>query len=346
MNYDSFPSITLPHHHLADFTVGPPWLDVITETDLPPRLLIGDLVQGSYARNPSGWSVEYRHDPFSLRIRRNGEKLEIEEFFNGTSVAFSFQPANGNQSQILQQTALASGAWDERLSDFYTSRYNIGYVAAKDAGKDVPWIQGFPDGFFHGLILPIPFQAEAFQQVVSVLAEMEAQGVPFSGTIQVETYAINYRKDRCPDTPQGPELLAAAILRRGFLPVGLPVWQGKEPDTALTARQAAYILRGSFPMRFGPQILDAFFRHGLIAAAGARHPEDAGLLSLQQIIQLAQELRFFTNDRSRRICYARRSNDATLQPSDQTGKQTTLRDVERSFAVALQAYRRVRSAIA
>jgi len=339
MHQNTFPCIVLPYRQLTEPDVGPTWVNVAVETDLPSRLLIGDLVRGSFKKNASGWFAEYRHDRFRLTLQKSINGLQIEEFFDGISIGEHSLRANVAQTAILQQTAHAQRSWDETLNRFYTNQYNVAYVGLKDMGEGASGWQGFPDGFLHELILPIPFDEETFRDVVRALAEMYSAGIPLDGIIQFETHAINYRKGMCPDSLQQPETLAASIQERGFLLMGLPVWQGKESNMALTARRAAYVLRVSFPMRFGPQITACLFRHRLISPISTAYPEEAAVISHRYFLMQCQEIRFFSKDRSRRACYCGEVNDTTDNEVRKKSKgRTTLAEVEAHLNTALHHY--------
>lgn len=126
--------------------------EVKSAADLPPRLLLGDLVTGSFTTDAKGWSAEWRDaDGPSLRIKCAGGLLGVEQQFAGLS-GLSLVGAErfADLLHLLRQTYPVE--WWEKLAQDLEGKYNLRVFPPRE---DDPVGASFPDGYLLSLVLPV-----------------------------------------------------------------------------------------------------------------------------------------------------------------------------------------------
>ena len=142
----SLPRIDRPHRSLCGTLA-----DVKEKRDLPSRLLFGDLVDDSFHKDASGWSVDFR-DGFGngVTLKVSDGRFESRSSFLGTE-SYSVGPA-GNKQAFIQLIGLASDQWARTLKLYLEARYPVNVA---EATEGLPTAVYLPDGWLRTLLIPV-----------------------------------------------------------------------------------------------------------------------------------------------------------------------------------------------
>ncbi len=322
-----FPAIELPHKNRATLGFDRCWGEVRERSQLPARLFTGDLDPTSFRATPEGWEATYRGgELFSLQLSLRGPSIWIEEKFDGQLVISGCFPARLKGAEILKAYVREATIYDQHLKAYYETTYNAVYLPLQSK-KELGLVSYFPDGVFQTLMLFLPFSGAAFEGLCDAFGELEGKDVCVSGALELKTLIINYREGRCAEIPMKEVDQLAWSLERGFLPVAIPVWEGKPGNRALTSRSLCYFLRVTFPMRDGPEILGCLNRYGLVAAAG-ESAQQLGFIVHALEAEHVQHVSGYSKDESRRFYL--HFKDAEEKPAD--ASRNEVRFVAKSFS--------------
>ena len=257
--YISFPRIGRPHRPLRTTLA-----DVMEKADLPDRLLFGELVDDSFRKDPSGWSVAYR-DGFGngVDLEVSGEKFRATPFFLGKK-SFSIGPATRKES-FLQLIALASDHWALALKEHLEARYPVNVA---ESPEPLPIACYLPDGWLRTLLIPVP--EERLGDVLRfhlALADDPLLGAPQMGSLALQPQVINYVEGCAPEGCDEP----SSLVLRHLLSCNTPLLcepvreEGNDGTAAWTLRRLAYLYRCSCFLRDVPRVMEKLFAAGLLS---------------------------------------------------------------------------------
>jgi hypothetical protein len=210
--YIPLPRIDRPHRSLNGTLA-----EVTEKSDLPSRLLFGDLVGDSFRKDENGWSVEYRDGSGNgVDLNVSAGRFEAKSFFLG-SESFSVGPA-GHKEAFLQLISLAGEQWVRVLKKYLDARYSISVTEPNEGSSNVCC---FPDGWLQTLLIPLPL--DRLEDVLNF--HLDLAGDPLLGASQLASIAlqsqvVNYVEGRAPEGCDDPMALVVRHLlsctRRSF----------------------------------------------------------------------------------------------------------------------------------
>ena len=257
--YISLPCIDRPHRPMRTTLAG-----VIEKADLPGRLLFGDLVDDSFRKDPSGWSVAYR-DGFGngIDLVVRGEQFRATPFFLGKN-SFSLGPATRKEA-FLQLIGLAGDHWALALKEHLEARYPVNVAEPLEHQPSACYL---PDGWLRTLLIPVP--EERLGDVLRfhlALADDPLLGAPQMGSLALQPQVINYVEGRAPEGCDEP----SSLILRHLLSCNTPLLcepvreEGNDGTAAWTLRRLAYLYRCSCFLRDVPHVMEKLFAAGLLS---------------------------------------------------------------------------------
>lgn len=130
--------------------------EVKSATDLPSRLLLGDLVPESFKVQKKGWSAEWRdRDGHWARYRHAGNLSSLELAYAGEELVNLISPERfADLGRIVQN--IHPGTWMAKLAETAEARYNLRVFPHRE--EDAVGAE-FPDGHLLSLVMPVPAQS-------------------------------------------------------------------------------------------------------------------------------------------------------------------------------------------
>ena len=291
--------------------------EVRSESDLPSRLYLGNLVSDSFSSTDSGWSVRYEDaDPdtyVNLEYKSPRGPLIARFVWAGIDGMSTYTSGSDWKSLIQHMSLGFPEAWERKAKENIEADYNARLFRRS---KNSPCITGFPDGAFETLVFPVP--SYRLHKLVNCLDAMDKDPdiAAVVGVYVVMTQSrIDYLLGRCPDVGDTPVALAQQSRNTVGLPCrGLPQAQTIENNLPILAlNRWVYITHVRCFFRDLERVVSHCHRQGFIGVSGsARAPSDCpdgmewtalvlpGGLEVQDIT-----LEYFDKERTRRVTYGR-----------------------------------------
>lgn len=282
--------------------------EVKSAADLPPRLLLGDLVADSFAADAKGWSAEWRDaDGPGVRIRCAGGLLGVEQQFAGLS-GLSLVGAErfADLLHLLRQTHPRE--WWDKLAEDLEGRHNLRVFPPRE---EDPVGADFPDGYLLTLLLPV-----AADRLGDLFALHQAMAADAGLRTGIDAYlrlgfsVVNYLEGRNPPMLSHPAgLVLHHVNALGTPAAELPVREVDETgQAAWTLRRSHYLYVAHCHLRDVARLADRLARAGFIGAAGGgegypRGPEFAAALVPFGYEYAATNAYWFDARRTRRLFY-------------------------------------------
>ena len=170
--------------------------DVKEKSDLPSRLLFGDLVDDSFRKDATGWSVDYR-DGFGngVDLKLADGQFHARPFFLGAE-SHSIGPA-GRKEAFIQLINMAADQWTRALKQHLEARYPVNVA---DSVEGLPIVVYVPDGWLRTLLIPV--SVDRLDDVLhfhQALAKDPLLGASQYGSISLQAQVINYVEGRSPE---------------------------------------------------------------------------------------------------------------------------------------------------
>ena len=246
----SLPTIDRPHRPSRGSLA-----EVGERTDLPSRLLFGDLVDDSFRKEAGGWSANYR-DGFGngIDLKVSDGRFEARPFFFG-SESYSVGPAKCREA-FMQLINLGGDQWARVLKQHLEALYPVNVA---DSIEGLPIALYVPDGWLRTLLIPVP--ADRLGDVLRIHRDLSNDaliGAALTSSIALQMQVINYVEGRSPEGCGDPMSLIVRHLLSSNTPLlAQPVREeGKDGTSAWTLRRMAYLYRCSCFLRDVPRIME------------------------------------------------------------------------------------------
>lgn len=284
--------------------------EVKSAADLPPRLLLGDLVADSFVTDAKGWSAEWRDaDGPSLRVKCAGGLLGVEQQFAGLS-GLSLVGAErfADLLHLLRQTYPKE--WWDKLGEDLEARYNLRVFPPRE---EDPVGAAFPDGYLLALVLPVA--ADRLGDLFALHKAMAGDAglrTEIKGYLRLGFSVVNYLEGRNPPMLSHPAgLVLHHVNALGTPAAELPVREVDETgQAAWTLRRSHYLYVAHCHLREAARLVARLSEAGFIGAAGGgegypQGPEFAAALLPFGYEYAAANAYWFDARRTRRLFYPR-----------------------------------------
>jgi hypothetical protein len=295
MTTPTTPKIVLPRYQRNDPDFAIAWSEIKHESDLPRRMLVGDLRKSSFALTTNGWTAEYEDLPFHARVEKRNESVWFSEGFNGDEKCMCVFPAHAVGSQCIHGYFRKTGIYDDALSEHFKplNLTYLPYQSEKTAGMQC----FFPDGAFTLIVLPL----ETMEELASSLQDFQASGIPTTGHLKVAMSVVNYLEGKCPLVPTGEFEHLDWMMLQGVLPAGSPLWEGQPGNRAYTSRRLSPVMHLTVAQAYLPRVIRILNDRGLIVPRTSPHKDRMAFLLHTIDAGLSRSISNFTEDKSRRV---------------------------------------------
>lgn len=289
----SFPRIERPHRPGCGGLAG-----VRKASDLPSRLIFGDLDESSFKATAEGWEAAYRDDSGNgLELSVSGRQFSAKPTFLGAS-GLSCGPVDPPRAfgQLLN---LGAPQWHARLREHLEARYP---VTVHEHDRDQPSVLYLPDGWLHTLLIPVaPERLPRLLEWHLSLKDDPRLAAGMTGSVALAFNAVNYIAGRWQDRLD-PDDLAFRSLSMTHTPLTGPVLRetGKDGSCALTVRRLAYVYRCMAFLRDMPFIVSSLDAADLLPAESDLRPA----MLPSELALVAESMSWFPPNRDCRITWA------------------------------------------
>lgn len=316
-----FPRIERPHRPSCGGLAG-----VRRASDLPSRLIFGDLDESSFKVFAEGWQAAYRDGSGNvLELSVSGRRFSAKPTFLGAR-GLSCGPVDPPRAfgELLN---LGAPQWNARLKEHLEARYPI---TVPELDADQPSVLYIPDGWLRTILIPVaPEQLPRLLEWHLTLMDDPGLAAAMTGDVAQAFNAVNYIEGRW----QGgldPGYLAFRSVAMTRTPLAGPVLResGKDGSSALTVRRVAYVYRCTAFLRDIPFVVARLNDTGLLPTES-----DMRATVLPSELALAAEsMSWFPADRDCRITWAWLENPATSLLADcgatAAGARTLIREAQ------------------
>jgi hypothetical protein len=283
---------------------------VKSAADLPPRLLLGDLVADSFAADAKGWSAEWRDaDGPGLRIKCAGGLLGVEQQFAGLS-GLSLVGAErfADLLHLLRQTYPKE--WWDKLAEDLQGRFNLRVFPPRE---DDPVGASFPDGYLLSLVMPVA--ADRLPDLFALhktLASDAALRTDIQAYLRLGFSVVNYLEGRNPPILSHPVgLVLQHVNALGTPAAEMPLREVDENgQAAWTLRRGHYVYVAHCHLREAGRLVARLADAGFIGRAGGGEGYPQGAEFAAALLPFgyeytARDAWWFDAARSRRLFYPR-----------------------------------------
>lgn len=210
-------------------------------SDLPSRLIFGDLNELSFKSTPEGWEATYDDDSGNgLVLSVSGRRFSARPTFLGAS-GLSCGPLDPPRAfgELLN---LGISQWQARLKNHLEAHYP---VTVFDHNRDQPSVLYLPDGWLHTILVPVaPECLPRLLEWHQSLKDDPRLAASMTGSVALAFNAVNYIEGRW-EHALDPDYLAFRSLSMTRTPLTGPVVResGNDGSWALTVRRVAYVYR-------------------------------------------------------------------------------------------------------
>lgn len=311
---------------------------VCSAADLPSRLYLGDLVQGSFRTCGNGWTARYRD-----AAPDTGVDLEYRASTDSGSLIATLAWAGISDLKIAARdwTTLARymafdfpRSWERAAKRTLETAFNLRLT---ERTEFAPLMSGFPDGPIQSLVFPVP--SSRLRALTTVLAAIDADAeiaAPVSVFVTTADTQVDYIDGRCADVPNTPRALAAHSRRStGLACDGKPASRTIDGGVrALTLRRWVFVAHVVCSFRDLTRVVSTCGRHGFIgarddAAPGTVYPGGVEWSAVVLPVGCGARdatIRFFDHQQTRRLTYTH------LLPPDRLKALARLHDISHEEA--------------
>lgn len=283
--------------------------EVRTAADLPDRLLLGDLVPGSFRHEKKGWSAEWIDaDEHRARFRYAGGLSSLELAYRGNeAVTLTTAERFAELGQTVQ--TIHPGAWLDILGRHLEGQYNLRVFPHREddaVGGD------FPDGHLLALVMPVPADRlmALFDLHKAIAADAEIRS-GMTAYLRLAFSVVNYIEGRNPAMLAHPAgLVLHHVNALGTPAAEMPVRETDEEGVAAwTLRRSHYLYVAHLHLREAARLVSRLAEAGFIGRAndareGWPHAPEFGAALLPLGYEYAAKNAYwFDRDRRRRMFY-------------------------------------------
>jgi hypothetical protein len=300
-----FPRIERPHRAGCGGLAG-----VRKASDLPSRLIFGDLDESSFKASAEGWHATYRDvSGNGLELSVTGRRFSAKPTFLGTT-GLSCGPVDPPRAfgELLN---LGASQWNAKLAEYLEARHPV-TVPELDARQ--PCVLYIPDGWLGTILVPVaPARLSELLEWHLSLIDDPGISAALTGSVALAFNSVNYIEGRW----QGeldPDYLAFRSLDMTRTPLAGPVLResGKDGSHALTLRRVAYVYRCTAFLRDIPFVVASLHGAGFL-------PSESDLRATvlpAELALAAESMSWFPPARDCRITWAWLDNPATSLLAD------------------------------
>ena len=218
---------------------------VVSVTDLPPYLILGDLDESRCQFSASGWRARWctleNDTHFDVTYKVQEHRYEIGQTWRGVNGGLAVYDARLPLSLVIAQGLYHEFpvGWDSRAKDLLEGRYQLSYV-----GHQKGWasICSIPDGASR--VIAFPVAAGGLRSVLEGLSAELDLPYPFRAYARLIVQGVNYLEGRAPAWTRDPlELSRCAIADTGFRPLIFPErGKGTDGSVAWTLLRELYVV--------------------------------------------------------------------------------------------------------
>jgi hypothetical protein len=288
-----FPRIDRPHHRSCGGLAG-----VRKASDLPSRLIFGDLDESSFKTSGEGWAVAFRDGTGNgLALSVCGRQFTAKPNFLGAS-GLSCGPVDPPRAfgELLN---LGAAQWQGRLKNHLEARYPVNVPEHDPHQTSVLYL---PDGWLHTILVPVaPERLPGLLDWHLSLADDPRLAACMAGSVVLAFNAVNYIEGRWQD-----ELDPASLAFRSLSLTGTPLVgevlreTGRDGTCALTVRRVAYVYRCTAFLRDLPFIVASLDAANLLPA----EPDLRAALLPSNLALAAESMSWLPPSRDCRITWA------------------------------------------
>ena len=245
-----FPRIERPHRPSCGGLAR-----VRKASDLPSRLIFGDLDESSFKASTEGWAANYRDGSGNgLELSVTDRQFLAKPTFLGAS-GLSCGPVDPPRAfgELLN---LGAPQWQAKLREHLEARYPI---TVHEHDRNLPSALYLPDGWLHTLLIPVaPEGLPRLLEWHLSLTDDPRLAAAMTGSVALAFNAVNYIEGRWA-SGLDPDYLAFRSVSMTRTPLAGPVVRetGKDGSCALTVRRVAYVYRCTAFMRDMPFIVSS-----------------------------------------------------------------------------------------
>ncbi len=294
-----FPRIERPHRPGCGGLAG-----VRTASDLPGRLIFGDLDESSFKASGEGWEAAYREGSGNgLTLSVSERQFTAKPTFLGAS-GLSCGPVEPPRAfgELLN---LGAAQWQARLKNHLEARHPV-TVPQHDPHQ--PSVLYLPDGWLHTILVPVaPERLPWLLEWHLSLADDPRLAAGMTGSVALAFNAVNYIEGRWQE-----ELDPASLAFRSLSLTGTPLVgevlreTGRDGTCALTVRRVAYVYRCTAFLRDQPFIVASLDAANLLPA----EPDLRTALLPSNLALAAESMSWLPPSRDCRITWAWREDQA------------------------------------
>ncbi len=216
-------------------------VEVKSASDLPDRLLLGDLVPDSFKHEKKGWSAEWRDtDGHRAKFRCAGGLSSLELGYGGDeAVTLVTAERFAELAQTIQN--IHPGAWLAKLAENIEARYNLRVFPHREddaVGGD------FPDGHLLSLVMPVP--ADRLMALFDLHKQLQTDAAirgGIDGYLRYGFSVVNYVEGRNhPMLAHPAGLVLFHVNALGTPAAEMPVREEDEEGTAAWTLQRSHYL--------------------------------------------------------------------------------------------------------
>jgi len=240
--------------------------EVKSATDLPGRLLLGDLRPESFKHEKKGWSAEWRDaDGHNAKIRYAGGLSSLELSYDGDEVATLVTAERFVElAQTIQN--IHPGVWLSKLAEKLEARYNLRIFRHREEDA----VAGdFPDGHLLSLVMPVP--ADRLMDLFDLHKKLQSDAAirgAIDGYARYGFSVVNYLEGPNPAMLNHPVgLVLNHVNALGTPAAAMPLREeNEEGATAWTLQRSHYVYVAHCYLRDAARFVDRLAGAGFIAA--------------------------------------------------------------------------------
>ena len=288
-----FPRIERPHRRGSGGLAG-----VRTASDLPSRLIFGDLDESSFKTTAEGWEAAYRDGSGNgLALSVSERQFTARPTFLGAS-GLSCGPVEPPRAfgELLN---LGAAQWQGRLKHHLEARHP---VTVPEHDPHQPTALYLPDGWVHTLLVPVaPERLPRLLEWHLSLADDPRLAAGVTGSVALAFNAVNYIEGRWQEERDPDDLALRSVALTGTPLVGEVLREtGRDGTSALTVRRVAYVYRCTSFLRDLPFIVASLDAADLLPA----EPDLRAAIVPSALALAAESLAWLPPGRDCRITWA------------------------------------------
>lgn len=275
-------------------------------TDLPSRLIFGDLDEAGFKASADGWQAAYRDgNGNGLELSVTGRQFSAKSTFLGAT-GMSCGPVDV-QRAFGELLNLGVRQWNAKLKEHLEARYSIVVPEPRD---DQPSLFYLPDGWLRTILVPVtPAHLRRLLEWHLSLSADRGIAAGVTGDVVFAFNAVNYIEGRWDEAFDPDSLVFRSVAMTRTLLTGPVVREtGKNGNSALTVRRFAYVYRCTAFLRDIPYLVSSLDGAGLLPT---ETDELAAVLPAEIVIAGAGPMSWFSPEGDCRVTWVRPEDPAT-----------------------------------